>query len=288
MTIIRAPRPASHYYLLRNSIAQDERLSWAARGLLIFLLTKPDAWRISIEHLRKQTGGARIRTGRDGIYSLLAELQAMGYVTAMRNRDQAGKLGEVDYIVSETPHPAQPEMDAPRPAQPDTAQPDTAGTTLVRTEEAITTHKTTTQQQHVQPPAAPSRFAEFWAAYPNKKGKQEAEKAWRKQKLDDRCDELIAHVCMMATQDDGWQRGFIPMASTYLNQARWEDQPATVDRAPRLSVVDQVMDNINRGGRRLSISAQIEQHIRAAQQFDDESFPALEGECWHPVQGGVP
>lgn len=87
------------------------------------------------------------------------------------------------------------------------------------------------EQQHVQPLAARCRFAEFWAAYPNKKGKQEAEKTWRRRKLDDRCDELIAHVGLMGANDDGWLRGYVPMGSTYLNQARWEDVPREAARA---------------------------------------------------------
>lgn len=87
------------------------------------------------------------------------------------------------------------------------------------------------KQKREQPPAAPCRFEEFWAAYPNKKGKQEAEKTWRRRKLDDRCDELIAHVGLMGTSDDGWLRGYVPMGSTYLNQARWEDVPREAARA---------------------------------------------------------
>lgn len=75
----------------------------------------------------------------------------------------------------------------------------------------------------VQPTSA--RFPDFWDAYPNKKGKQEAEKRWRKDKLDDRADEIIAHVKTMTAKDDGWQRGYVPMGSTYLNQARWTDVP---------------------------------------------------------------
>lgn len=77
----------------------------------------------------------------------------------------------------------------------------------------------------VQPAAARSRFDAFWAAYPVKKGKQQARKAWNRIKLDARCDELIAHVRTMQANDDGWRRGYIPMGSTYLNQARWEDEP---------------------------------------------------------------
>lgn len=87
------------------------------------------------------------------------------------------------------------------------------------------------KQEHVQPAAARSRFDEFWLAYPNKKGKQEAEKTWRKRKLDDRCDELIAHVRRMQAEDDGWKRGYVPMGSTYLNQARWDDEPQAAPTA---------------------------------------------------------
>ena len=85
------------------------------------------------------------------------------------------------------------------------------------------------KQEHVQPaaarPPANSRFGEFWAAYPNKKGKQDAEKAWRKRGLDAHCDALIAHVQRMTAADADWLRGYVPMGSTYLNQARWEDVP---------------------------------------------------------------
>lgn len=81
------------------------------------------------------------------------------------------------------------------------------------------------EQEHVQAAPALTPFLRFWAAYPNKKGKQEAEKTWRKRKLDARCDDLIAHVRLMAATDADWLRGYAPMGSTYLNQARWEDVP---------------------------------------------------------------
>jgi hypothetical protein len=86
----------------------------------------------------------------------------------------------------------------------------------------------------VQPTAA--RFADFWAVYPNKKGKQEAEKRWQKDKLDAIADQIIAHVGYMKANDDGWNRGYEPMGSTYLNQARWTDEargaPMTAAQTP--------------------------------------------------------
>lgn len=90
-----------------------------------------------------------------------------------------------------------------------------------------TPDKAEQKQERVQPAAAPSRFDEFWSAYPNPKAKKEARKVWERRKLDSRCDELIAHVQLMQAMDDGWQRGFVPMGSTYLNGDRWEDVPKT-------------------------------------------------------------
>lgn len=74
-------------------------------------------------------------------------------------------------------------------------------------------------------PATAKRFGEFWTAYPNKKGKAEAEKRWKADGLDDMADTIIQHVYLMMAEDDGWQRGYAPMGSTYLNQKRWTDVP---------------------------------------------------------------
>ncbi|MGN7725221.1 hypothetical protein ACTJIL_05275 [Luteimonas sp. 22616] len=126
--IVRGPLPEARYYVLRNEIADDSSLSWAARGVLIHLLTKPSDWRVSVAALVNQTKGARIKSGRDSVYALLKELEKAGYVKRERTRSADGKLGEVDYIVSEGRF-------QPLPAQPDTANP-----TEVITERAVRTN----------------------------------------------------------------------------------------------------------------------------------------------------
>lgn len=94
---------------------------------------------------------------------------------------------------------------------------------ITRTKEAKATVEPSVRQ--------PDRFPEFWDAYPNKQGKQEAWKRWRKDRLDAIADTILAHVAKMRAQDDGWQRGYAPMGSTYLNQARWTDEPRGPPRA---------------------------------------------------------
>lgn len=77
----------------------------------------------------------------------------------------------------------------------------------------------------VKPKGGTRRFTDFWMAYPNKKGKTEAEKRWKADRLDEIADAIIKHVYLMMAEDDGWRRGYAPMGSTYLNQARWTDVP---------------------------------------------------------------
>jgi hypothetical protein len=80
MSIVRAARK-SNFYVCPSSVIEDRRLSWAARGLLVYLLSKPDNWFIQIKDLLNQTMGAiGGRSGRDKVYKLLNELRAAGYV----------------------------------------------------------------------------------------------------------------------------------------------------------------------------------------------------------------
>lgn len=67
------------------------------------------------------------------------------------------------------------------------------------------------------------RFEEFWLAYPLKKGKVSAIKAWKRDKLDVIADKIIADVKARISGDEDWKRGAIPYGSTYVNQQRWED-----------------------------------------------------------------
>lgn len=84
MSIIRAPRPDNNFYMLDKRISEDKRLGWAARGLLIYLLGKPDNWRVSVPALIAETNGAGFKTGRDGVYRILKELAGAGYVRHLR------------------------------------------------------------------------------------------------------------------------------------------------------------------------------------------------------------
>jgi uncharacterized protein YdaU (DUF1376 family) len=85
------------------------------------------------------------------------------------------------------------------------------------------------QKHSVQRAAA--QFARFWAAYPAKKGKAAALRAWRAKDCDARIDDILAHIQRMQAEDDGWRRGYIPHGSTYIAGERWHDVPSPTPRA---------------------------------------------------------
>lgn len=121
MAIIRKARPQSNFYILDKRISEDKRLSWAARGLLVFLLGKPDHWQVSVEHLYNESPDKR-GNGREAIYGYINELIATGYISRKKR-----STGEMDYHVSEVPC-------EPQTANPNQANPNQAHTTLVSTD----------------------------------------------------------------------------------------------------------------------------------------------------------
>lgn len=118
MSIIRAPRE-SHFAIIPNSALEDASLSWAARGLLAYLLSRPDDWTIRASQLI-----ASGPSGRDAVYRMLGELVAAGYAVARtRKRGGGGKFAGTDWIIFDSPHtenpyPANPHTDKPHPANP--------------------------------------------------------------------------------------------------------------------------------------------------------------------------
>lgn len=101
MAIFRAPRPQGNFYILDKRISEDRALSWGARGLLVFLLGKPDNWNVSIANLIDQTADCRLNSGRDAVRAFLREISEAGYMTKKPCHGSDGKFSGYDYLVSE-------------------------------------------------------------------------------------------------------------------------------------------------------------------------------------------
>ena len=70
-------------------------------------------------------------------------------------------------------------------------------------------------------------FDEFWSAYPKKKAKEAAKKAWVKLKPDETLGKTIIAAVLGSANTTDWKKEngkYIPYPATYLNGKRWEDE----------------------------------------------------------------
>lgn len=75
------------------------------------------------------------------------------------------------------------------------------------------------------PPLPPRGFEEFWEAYPKKKSKDDAIRAWRKKKPP--LADVLAALAWQTKSHDWTKDGgaYIPYPASYLNGGGWKDEP---------------------------------------------------------------
>lgn len=104
------------YFMLLRATAQNKELSYEALGLLCYLLSKPDDWRVEIGDIQRQ------HCGRDKARSLLKELCDKGYAQRLeQTHEDGGRFGFGDYEISETPQ----FLKSPSTEKPSTVEPST-------------------------------------------------------------------------------------------------------------------------------------------------------------------
>ena len=75
-TIVRSEKSVNQPFTrIDNRLISDAQLTFAARGLMCFLLSKPNKWNVVKEHLVNSSPG-----GITSINNLLRELEEAGYV----------------------------------------------------------------------------------------------------------------------------------------------------------------------------------------------------------------
>ncbi len=66
-------------------------------------------------------------------------------------------------------------------------------------------------------------FADFWAHYPRKEGKAEAQKAWAKKVIGQGAAEQAIEAIKQRIGINSQEKKFIPLAGTWINKERWKD-----------------------------------------------------------------
>lgn len=194
MTIVRSARKHK-YVVINNACLEDKRLSYKARGILAYLLTKPDHWTATIKHIEQNSDS----DGRDACANALKELEAYGYLVREQPKDDQGKFSDGVSILYESPKTGFP--------LPDKAS-------VVSTEISYNSPSESNS----------CRFTDFWQVYPRKENKKKAQGVWMKKKLDGLADTIINDVKKRHAKHASWIEGFVPHATTYLTGERWHDE----------------------------------------------------------------
>ncbi len=95
-----------NYTTINNTVLEDERLSWRAKGIAAYLLSKPDDWQISHEHLLRSG-----KEGRDAVLNAMKELEDCGYLVRTKVQGKDGKFSTIVTLL-EVPQPTTENQDS--------------------------------------------------------------------------------------------------------------------------------------------------------------------------------
>lgn len=218
------------FTVLYNSVLMDPRLDLKTKGLFAIIQSFPADWEYSVSGL-----AARVGIGRDGIRSCLRQLETAGYLLREQPHGEHGHFARTEFVFQDqAPLPKAPLTDLPSTVEPSTAEPSPVNPTQV--------NKHLSKETKNKPPIPPEGAAEqaklferFWKAYPRHTAKADAKKAWDKLKPDLPLCHTMAAALKWQKQSESWQRDkgrYIPMAATWLNQRRWEDEMDDLPLAP--------------------------------------------------------
>lgn len=96
-----------NYTCISNDVFRSD-LSLKARGMLCTMLSLPDDWEFSENGLQ-----AILKDGQTSVRSAIKELEAAGFLSRTRERDESGRMGRCIWTVSDYPRFENPSMDTP-------------------------------------------------------------------------------------------------------------------------------------------------------------------------------
>ncbi len=97
--IIRIKKHTNNFVIMDKTFLEDDRLSFKAKGILAYLLSKPDDWKVIVGDLVKQS-----KDGKTAIYAGLKELKECGYYTKVPVRNEEGtRIVRWESVVYEVP-----------------------------------------------------------------------------------------------------------------------------------------------------------------------------------------
>lgn len=187
MSVIRVNK-TDNYTVMSNHHLQDKQMSLKAKGLLSQMLSLPDDWDYTIKGLVSIN-----KESEAAISSALDELKKNGYLVINKIMPKDTASGRIEYVydIFEVPCGEQ----KPEPKKAPKADRD-------------------------------ADFEIFWSAYPKKKSKETARKAFEKAIKKTDLQTMLDAIEKQKTTSDWMDHGgqYVPYPATWLNAGAWEDE----------------------------------------------------------------
>jgi hypothetical protein len=220
--IIRHPHE-ENYSVIHNHGLTNAVLSWKARGLLAFLLTKPNTWEVMMAHLVNSAPD-----GREAVRSGLAELEEAGYIVRGFTRGEGGTFDGHEVVLYEFPQVGTGNGFS------DIGGPDNGQSPPSKDSIPLSTEKNLLCANKKKKTDTTEAFEELWKIYPRKLVKSKALKAY-KATVNRGIDHatLFSATQAYAKKVEGTEQRFVMHGSRFFGpDEEWRDFVKTPVAAP--------------------------------------------------------
>lgn len=243
---VKAPEPRPGYWaVIPASIRYDDRIPSSAKVLYAEISALCD--RAGYCWAGNDYFAGLYRMTERSIRRQLAALEECGYIRIEETRRNHNEIAERKIYaglnpLSDTPEPLDKNVQRVEPLDKNVRPLDekVQRDIINNNQEIITRVRDRSEKGPRDAPEwKPERFAAFWQFYrkiPGEGGrsrnenKQAAIRAWDRLQLPDTVIDVMAKALTRQLRTPEWQRGVgIPMAATYLNNARWQDAADLAD-----------------------------------------------------------
>lgn len=224
-SIIRVRKRQNPFAQIDRSILENEELSYRAKGILCYLLSKPNNWETRIKDVINHG-----TEGRDAIRSAFKELRAAGHLVLVPLKSESGRLMGRSYEVHENPISSE-ELETRLSGNSETLESRTPENPTVGKPVDIVIKNSTNkdlsnkeeENDQIEKKEDPKEegFAAFWDTYAKKTGRAKCLQKWRRLKKSEK-EEILAHLPNFVKSTPDVQ--YRPNPLTYLNGRRWEDE----------------------------------------------------------------
>lgn len=200
-----------------NTVLNDTKLSWKAKGLFVYLWSQADEWEFYETEVVKHSA--------DGIASLkagLKELETTGYLKRKRKRNEKGHFKENEWLLSEQPILENRMLDNPIYENQTLINTNSNNTNLNKDNRS-----TDKSVDRVSEKQLKEDFEKLWKLYPRKEGKKKAFEAYKRAIKKDTTNKdiqtgIISYLKHINAQ--GVAKQYIKQGSTWFNGECWNDE----------------------------------------------------------------